>query len=120
MQAQVITQAGPKAGAPSVQIPSLQLRISICPGPRVHGNKLPGPPPSFPHKLSPCPSRMAGWLGARHAGTTAQELTAHLARCCADVQLGIQGSRGPAEPSGWGQAGTSFPSQGHWAARAHL
>lgn len=54
-------QAGPKPGAPSVQISSLQLRISICPGPRVHGNKLPGPPPFFPHKLSPCPWRVAGW-----------------------------------------------------------
>lgn len=72
MQVQVSTQAGPKAGAPSVEIASLQLRISICPGPRVHGNKLPGPPPSLPpaqaEPMSIAHGR-AGWL----AGGQAQE-----------------------------------------------
>lgn len=53
----------PKAGAPSAQIASLQLRISICPGPRVHGNKLPGPPPS-----PTVPRRLAGPLGGRAGG----------------------------------------------------
>lgn len=53
----------PKAGAPSAQIASLQLRISICPGPRVHGNRLPGPPPS-----PTVPRRLAGELGGRAGG----------------------------------------------------
>lgn len=64
----------------------------------MHGNKLPGPPPSFPHKLSPCPSRMAGrlaGLGARYTSHTGQ--------------LGAQGSRGLAERrQSWGRLGAGW------------
>lgn len=90
----------------------------------MHGNKLPGPPPSFPvppaqaEPMSTAHGRPAGWLGARH-NSAGGRFTAHTQH---RAQLGIQGSRGLAEHQAGDRLTPRFPAKGTEGAKgtAHL